>query len=174
MLVTPPPMRASNSRGRSPARRVRGFTAVEALTVLAVIAVLAAIALPSLASVLASQRLRAAGTDLMSSLLLARSEAIKRNTQVEVAPRNAGDWAAGWRVATVSTDEQVDRKEALGVRVDVSLAPASIVYQRNGRLAVAGLTQVEFRDSENQAGVHARCVTIDPSGLPRLQIGECA
>jgi type IV fimbrial biogenesis protein FimT len=155
------------------ARGVRGFTAVEALTVVAVIAVLAAIALPSLANVLASQRLRAAGTDLMSSLLLARSEAIKRNAQVEVAPQTAGDWKSGWRVATVMTDEQVDRKEALGVRVEVSLAPASIVYERNGRLGVAGLLQVEFRDSENQTGVQARCVMIDPSGLPRLQIGEC-
>jgi type IV fimbrial biogenesis protein FimT len=155
------------------ARRLRGFTVVEALTVLAVVAILVSIALPSLANVLASQRLRAAGTDLMSSLLLARSEAIKRNAQVEVVPRAAGDWKSGWRVATVATDEQVDRKEALGVRVNVSLAPASIVYERNGRLGVAGFAQVEFRDSENQAGVRARCVTIDPSGLPRLQLGEC-
>ena len=166
-------MRASNVCPAS-ARRLRGFTAVEALTVLAVIAILAAIALPSLANILASQRLRAAGTDLMSSLLLARSEAIKRNAQVEVAPRTAGDWKSGWRVATVATDEQVDRKEALGVRVEVSIAPASIIYQRNGRLGVVGVAQVEFRDSEHQAGVHARCVTIDPSGLPRLQVGDCA
>ena len=166
-------MQAFNLHCVTAARRVRGFTAVEALTVVAVIAVLAAIALPSLANVLASQRLRAAGTDLMSSLLLARSEAIKRNAQVEVAPRIADDWKSGWRVATVATDEQVDRKEALGVRVDVPLAPASILYQRNGRLAVAGVVQVEFRDSENQAGVEARCVMIDPSGLPRLQRGAC-
>jgi len=167
-------MRATDNSGLAVARQARGFTVVEALTVLAVIALLAAIALPSLASVLASQRLRAAGTDLMSSLLLARSEAIKRNAQVAITPRSPGDWKSGWRVATVSTDEQVDRREALGVRVDVALAPDSIVYQRNGRLGVAGAVQVEFRDSENQAGVKARCVMIDPSGLPRLQIGECA
>jgi type IV fimbrial biogenesis protein FimT len=167
-------MQAMNTNRAAAARRVRGFTAVEALTVLAVVAVLAAIALPSLANVLASQRLRAAGTDLMSSLLLARSEAIKRNARVEVAPRTPGDWKSGWRVATVSTNEQVDRKEALGVRVHVSLAPVSIVYERTGRLGVAGFAQVEFRDSENQAGVKARCVTIDPSGLPRLEVGECA
>lgn len=98
---------------------------------MAVLGILLAIALPSLASVLASQRLRAAGTDLMSSLLLARSEAIKRNAQVEVVPRTGGEWKSGWRVVAVTTNEQVDRKEALGVRVDVSLAPASIVYQRN-------------------------------------------
>lgn len=166
-------MRTSDLRCIAARRWARGFTAVEALTVLAVIAVLAAVALPSLANVLAGQRLRAAGTDLMSSLLLARSEAIKRNTQVVVAPRSAGDWKSGWRVATVATNEQVDRKEALGVRVDVALAPLSIVYERNGRLGIAGIAQVEFRDSEAQPGVHARCVLIDPSGLPRLQVGGC-
>jgi type IV fimbrial biogenesis protein FimT len=173
MLVTGSSMQTRNRSPVSTAWRLRGFTVVEALTVLAVIAVLAAIALPSFADVLASQRLRAAGTDLMSSLLLARSEAIKRNAQIQVAPRNGGDWTSGWRVATVATDEQVDRKEALGMRVAVSAAPASIVYQRNGRLGVAGMVQVEFRDSEHHPGVRARCVLIDPSGLPRLQLGEC-
>lgn len=151
----------------------RGFTLVEALTVLAVIAVLATVAMPMLANVLAGQRLRAAGTDMMSSLLVARSEAIKRNAQVVVAPRNAGDWTSGWRVAALATNEQVDRKEALGLRVDVSLAPARIVYERNGRLGVGGVAQLEFRDSESHPGVQARCVSIDPSGLPRLSVGPC-
>ena len=154
-------------------RRSRGFTAVEALTVLAIIAIGAAVAVPNLSNVLAGQRLRAAGTDLMSSLLVARSEAIKRNAQVGLAPKSGGDWKTGWRVATVATDEQVDAKDPLGVRVDVS-APPAIVYQRNGRLSAAGTTQVEFRDSESQPGVRARCVSIDPSGLPRLALGACS
>lgn len=153
-------------------RRIEGFTAVEALTVLAIIAIGAAVAVPNLGNVLAGQRLRAAGTDLMSSLLVARSEAIKRNTQVEIVPRAPGDWKSGWRVATVATAEQVDQREALGVRVAVA-APASIVYQRNGRLAVAGTTQIEFKDSESHPGVRSRCLSIDPSGLPRLALGAC-
>ena len=88
LLVTVAMRATATCIALDPRGELRGFTAVEALTVLAVIAMLAAIALPSLANVLASQRLRAAGTDLMSSLLLARSEAIKRNAQVEVAPAN--------------------------------------------------------------------------------------
>ena len=165
-------MNPSRRASRTLPRSMNGFTAVEALTVLAVIAIGAAIAIPSLADVLAAQRLRAAGTDLMSSLLVARSEAIKRNAQVGLAPRGA-EWTTGWRVATVATDEQVDGKDPLGVHVAV-VAPPAIVYQRNGRLAVAGTTQVEFRDSEGRPGVKARCVSIDPSGLPRLTIGACA
>jgi len=173
MLVIATSRRASRDF-TSKAIPPNGFTLVEALTVLAVVAVLAAIAMPSLANVLAAQRLRAAGTDLMSSLLLARSEAIKRNARIVVAPRTPGDWKSGWRVATAATNEQVDRKEPLGVRVDVSLAPAELVYERNGRLGVPGVTQFEFRDGQGEPGVHSRCVLIDSSGLPRLQVGGCA
>ena len=151
----------------------RGFTLVEGMVVLAVVAVLAAIALPSLSNVLAAQRLRAAGTDLVSSLLVARSEAIKRKARVEVEPRAPGDWTSGWRVATAASDEQIDRREPTGLRVAVARAPANVVYERNGRLAAVGITQFEFRDAERQPGIDPRCVTIDPSGLPKLEIGGC-
>ncbi len=167
------PDRAAAAPARVGRGGARGFTLVEGMVVLAVIAVLAAIALPSLANVLAAQRLRAAGTDLVSSLLIARSEAIKRKARVEVEPRTTGDWTSGWRVATATSDEQIDRREPTGVRVAVARAPASVVYERNGRLAVVGITQFEFRDAERQPGIDARCVTIDPSGLPKLEIGGC-
>ena len=62
----------------------RGFTAIELVIVMAIVTVLAALALPDLSNALVNQRLRSAGTDLMSSLIVARSEAIKRNGPVEV------------------------------------------------------------------------------------------
>lgn len=156
-----------------PPRRQHGVTLIEIMTVLVVIAILAVIALPSFANILASQRLRAAGTDLVTSLLIARSEAIKRKGQVEVAPRSKGEWASGWRVATVATDEQIDQRESPGLRVAVTRAPDSVVYERNGRLAGGGMAQFEFKDEESQPGVEARCVTVDPSGLPKLERGGC-
>ena len=97
------------------------------MTVLVVAAILAAIALPSLANVLAAQRLRAAGSDLVTSLLVARSEAIKRKARVEVAPQAPGDWTSGWRVVSMATEEQFDRRDPPGLRVAVALAPESIV-----------------------------------------------
>lgn len=154
-------------------RSQAGFTLVEMVVVLVIVAILAAVAMPSLSSALANQRLRAAATDLVSALLLARSEAIKRGAQVQVAPLFAGDWNAGWRVVATGTGEQVDKTEALGHWVEVGLAPATIAYERNGRLSVAGSTQVEFRDSAGAAGVASRCVTIDPSGMPRLVASSC-
>lgn len=156
------------------AGHARGFTLVELLVTLVILAILAAIAMPSVTKVLAGQRLRAAGSDFVTSLLMARSEAIKRNESVEVVPQTPDDWAAGWRVAVVSNDEQVDKRGALGYRVAVSLAPSTIVYQRNGRLTALGTVQAQFSDSMAEAGVVARCVTIDPSGLPHLETGACS
>lgn len=152
--------------------RTRGFTIVEMVVVLVLVAIVAAIAMPNLNRALANQRLRNAATDLVSALLLARSEAIKRGGQVEVAPLKPGDWASGWRVTSVPDNEQVERTESLGPLVDVEYAPEVIAYERSGRLAGAGVSRIEFRAAKGTAV--ARCVWIDPSGLPRLTAASCA
>ena len=154
------------------ARRIRGFTVVELMVVVVIVAILAAVALPSLDTALTNQRLRNAATDFVSALLLARSEAIKRGSEVQVAPLAAGDWASGWRVFSVSDNEQIERTQSLGHWVDVEYAPDVIAYQRSGRLAGAGVQRIEFRPSKGNGVV--RCVWIDPSGLPRLTQASCA
>ena len=159
---------------RLPRSRRAGFTLVEMMVVVVIVAIVAAVAMPSLNASLANQRLRAAGTDLVSALLLARSEAIKRGVPVQVAPLVAGEWKAGWRVAVVATDEQVEKTEALGPWVEVEYAPAAIGYERSGRLTGGIQARVEFRDVAASPGVSSRCVTIDPSGLPRLAAHPCA
>jgi type IV fimbrial biogenesis protein FimT len=142
------------------------------VTVVSIVAIFAMIAMPNMTDMMTNDKLRVSGTDLMSSLLLARSEAIKRNAQVEVRPASVGDWTQGWIVDTVANAEQLDKKNPLGNRVQVNLAPGSIVYDRNGRLTSVGIAQVEFADT--QARATTRCVTVTLSGLPRLTSGSCA
>jgi type IV fimbrial biogenesis protein FimT len=174
MLVNPSmPPRHAAAGARLPRARAGGFTLVELLTVMVMVAILAAIAMPGLSNLLASQRLRAAGTDLVTSLLVARSEAIKRKARVEVAPKADGQWTSGWRVATVAGDEQIDAAEPTGLRVKLASAPDRVVYESSGRLAVVGIAQFELVDSKSEPGVEGRCVTIDPSGLPKLDKGAC-
>lgn len=154
-------------------RRVaqRGMTLVELVFVVLVVAVLAAVSTPSLTNLVVSQRLRSAGTDLVSSLQMARSEAIKRNDSVTVKP-SADSWTSGWVVKTALGDA-IDSKSALGTRVTVASAPDSVVYGPNGRLNVAGVARFQFSDAQSESGVVPRCVIVDTSGYPRVEARPC-
>lgn len=160
-----------HERRRARVARPGGFTLIELLTVITIIAIGAAIAMPSLRAALVAQRVRAAATDLASSLLLARSEAIKRSDLVRVEPRTGDDWSTGWRVVGVTAGDQIDRKDALGEGAYVSRAPASIEYERHGRLTTTGIVRVEIVDAVS--GTRNRCISVDPAGLPRLANGSC-
>lgn len=152
--------------------RLRGFTLIELVTVVTIVGIGAIVAMPSLSEAMRVQRLRAAATDLTSSLLVARSEAIKRGTPVSVAPQSGGDWTTGWRVTGVDEGDQIDRKDAPGEGVQVAGGPGSVVYERTGRLTTPGVVRMQFSDAA-QVSERTRCVTIDPSGLPKLAIGAC-
>ena len=167
-------MSTQSPAARSIRNSPRGFTAIELIIVIAIVSVIAAIALPDLSNLLVNQRLRAAGTDLMSSLIVARSEAIKRNGPVEVRPATGADWTQGWVVNATASNEQIDKKNPLGPNVAVSLAPASIAYQHNGRLTGAAANKVQFSDNRSGSGLSPRCLVIYPSGLPKLSLGACA
>lgn len=91
--------------GRACVTRRRGVTLIEMLVVMAITGVLAAIAAPSFGQFTASLQLTSATNSLISSLHLARSEAIKRNTRVAlcktpdgIACAPDGGWEQGWIV----------------------------------------------------------------------------
>jgi type IV fimbrial biogenesis protein FimT len=151
------------------ARRMLGFTLVELVVVLVMIGLGAALVLPAMRNVLVQQRVRASATDMMSSLLLARSEAIKRNAQVTVTPRTI--WSNGWDVTGVATGDTIDRKTALGDGVVFSSGPDVLVYNGNGRLSTPGV--VRFAIEAVTSSQVRRCITIDPAGLPRMFDGSC-
>ena len=85
-----------------------GFTAVELMVVVGIIAVLAALAGPSFTLMIESWRVRDATESLRSTLLFARSEAIKRGGGVAIhklpntgncsSPSSTQDWDCGWIV----------------------------------------------------------------------------
>ncbi|MDR2876642.1 MAG: GspH/FimT family pseudopilin [Chromatiales bacterium] len=63
----------------------RGFTLIELMLVISLIAIVLTSSLPSFSALIDRQRLRAAGADVHAALLLARGEALRRDTTVAVS-----------------------------------------------------------------------------------------
>jgi len=156
--------------------RQAGFTLVELMAVVTVLSIAMAMAAPSFASFSSNQRLRGAATDLVTTLLTARSEAIKRNALVSVsaaAEDGSANWGHGW-VAAVPGGQQIDRKEVAGGQIAGPASPAAIVFDGSGRITTAGGVSIQLSDATGSADVPPRCVSIDLSGRPQIRVGACS
>jgi len=138
--------------------RNAGFTLIELMITVLVGAILLGIAVPSFRNFVQNSRLSAEANTLVYSLNLARSEAVKRNTSVEVCASMdgatcAGTWANGWIVCTPSagcgTVLQTSAQVALGNTVSEQVSHA---------------TQVTF-SSDGEAGQSYQFVFCDSRGV---------
>lgn len=79
-----------------------GFTLIELMITLVVVIILASIAAPSFNSLIRENRLSTQSNLFLSSLQLAKSEAIRRGVQVTMIPESntPGEWHQGWRIFT--------------------------------------------------------------------------
>jgi type IV fimbrial biogenesis protein FimT len=150
-------------------RRAAGFTLVEIMVVVTIVAVLGSVAAPSFTGLIASQRLKGASSDLFSALLRARSEAIKRNTEVSLTPTTASQWPSGWTIPNpADSGNKLDEHGPLpGVAVT---GPAGVVFLANGRVKGANAPSFEL----SVAGApQSRCVVVDLSGRPYQKPSVC-
>lgn len=145
----------------------RGFTITEVMVTLAVLAILVFLATPSFREIVLTQGVKTASFDVLSGLVLARSEAITRNTTVTIVP-SGGDWSEGWTISDSSGD--VVRRQERTPRV-IIVGPERVTYNSAGRVTT-GRTSISLMANGGRTA-HARCISIDLSGRPVQKQGNC-
>lgn len=153
----------------SPAnRRSRGFTLVEMMVVVVIAAILAGAAAPSFSKAIASQRAKAAGTDVYLALMKARSEAIKRNAAVTLAPKSGG-WQNGWQIVNPANPADILEDHGAAAMATIT-GPASVIYRPSGRLQAGSSVSVVVTVGTG-ASASSQCVAVELSGQPYTKPG---
>lgn len=170
---------------REGAPRARGFTLIELMTTLAVLIVLLTLAAPAFTSFLHSNRLRAAQSELVASLMLARSEAGRRGRQVGVEalqPVGNGGFTAGWRVwvdadangsydsgETVLRDVPAQRPP---LTIDSGAEVRGVVFAPSGFLVPAAAVTFKLCGTPGQGKGYQ--VLLEPVGLTDItEVSTC-
>ena len=159
---------------RAPSRKQHGFTLVELVTVVIVLAIVTTMAVPGFERFITSQRVRTTSFDLVSDLLLARSEAAKGSAAgivVRVTPHEGG-WASGWTVTQASDGRVLSHRDTVGNGVVVSGAPEEIVFDRDGRVITASDLRISLQ-GESLSSQQGSCIQVDATGRARSLRGEC-
>ncbi len=145
----------------------KGVTLIELLVVLVIVGILATLAAPSFQGIVASQKIRNGASELYMALVKARSEAIKRNDNVVLAPIG-GTWQNGWQATAQTSGQVLDSHGNLsGLTVT---GPANVIYQASGRVQGA---VGSFSLSSPVLSVTPRCITVDLSGRPSVKASSC-
>ena len=165
------------SRGGRP----RGFTLVEMMVTMLILAIVIGFAVPTFRDAALSSRLTGHANDLLASVQIARSEAIKRNAVVTLCISTDGStcageggWEQGWIVLT--NDGTVIQRQP-------ALAPEFRITEAGGRTellfppTVVGVGPASFTVCRAQpAGSQERVLNVTASGagsVSRTEEGEC-
>lgn len=146
---------------------MRGFTLIEALTVVVILSILAGMGSASFISIIATQRQRAAASALQASLLLTRSEALKRNTTVTLKPRSS-NLALGWSIS-LPDDVVLQNQEALA-GLTFAPADASFAFNYYGRLSTSVSPAATVQVTSPQEGSSCWSVKVEASGRSSVDL----
>lgn len=163
-----------------------GFTLIEMMIVIVIVAAVILLVPPGMAQLSLSTNLKSYSHEMLSSVYLARSEAIKRNTPVTLCVSTdgatcagAGDWEQGW-IVLAADGSVIKTNQAItpGFRMtsDAS-APAShtMVFQPSGVASTSANITVCRKLPE--VGNQERQVRVTATGKARLTTlttGTCA
>ena len=152
--------------------RLRGFTLIELMLVLVIIGVFMGLAAPSMRDMVITSQVRSSASDLYESVILARSEAIKRAANVDLIPVS-GNWQNGWTVqigATVLQSRDATTNVTVTPKKSGLATPLStnITFRMDGRQST-DIGNLIFSAAQSAHPIAARCVLVTSSGRPSIK-----
>lgn len=142
----------------------QGFTILELLMVMVIAAILLGVAVPSYTYFNENSRLKNTALLLYSTVILARSEAIKRNASVTITP-DSSDWIDGWKILDGVTTL---RDQHAMTNILIKGPSSAITFDNEGRVSGSPTFLVTIDGSNT----HMRCITIGLNGNPRIKIDK--
>ena len=154
----------------------RGFTLPELLLVLSIVGILLAGAIPNFSSYLKAQQVISTADQFMFALNLARSEAMRRGTRVDLAARDARSWQSGWIVCVRQSgnDEVIHSHPPLPPELKVvsrliDNATPYIAYNASGRTRTnASALSRQWGSWQFSLAGHERLIRLTLSGRARV------
>jgi type IV fimbrial biogenesis protein FimT len=152
-------------------RKTRGFTLVELMVTVVVIGILMSVGIPAFLGMIRGNAVLVASNQALGAVLLARSEAVKREANV-----NFSTITGGWRVTTTGGTELLRHTvDNANISINTAGAVASgVVFNSGGRSTVALGVNDFLRITI--AGLAAndggeRLICFSPTGRPRIESG---
>lgn len=175
-----------------PKLSIHAFTLIELLVTIAVLTIGLSVAVPSFKQMIENNQSGNISRDLINSINLAQSEAVKRNTSVSICPSSSQDfnqcgqdWTQGWLIF-VNPDEdsifadnemepllRIQQIHTQTASIQTSMNNAILTFTSNGfaHADTAGLfILIKTTDC---SGKNARKITISLSGKPQLEKIDC-
>lgn len=143
--------------------REQGFSVVELMVVVTIIGILAAVAAPSFREATAASRVKTLSSDIHLSLIRARSEAIKRNTNITVSAPSG--WLGGWTISN-----NIETHAAIPASDVTASGTTTVTYAATGRVTA---NPISISISSTSTTVK-RCVTVNLSGQPVVKQDVCS
>jgi type IV fimbrial biogenesis protein FimT len=174
-----------------------GISIIELVVSLAIVAILATTGVPAFSSFIQSNRLNESSFDMLATINLARTEAVKRRTRVLLCRSadptlptpscggSANTWTTGWLVFA-SGDSNSTYEAGTDTLLGIGLVDSSNVtvitngtsnnnleYNSDGTTNESGGT-ARFALCDQRGGARGRQINIPPHGRPKFVKGDSA